>query len=112
MKVGRVVHFEKSRQFGFLETRIAAPEGRVYLKKYYFNPARVIYLAVDDIRVGNGVIFEASTKQPKNPKDAPFAINIQIFSNEAAAQSAFERYKLIEQGTDIPGIDVLGGAQT
>ena len=98
--IGKVVYFNKQKCFGFLELKVTAPEGGVYLKKLYFHLSRVSYLQVSDsdIKAGCGAVFEESTKPPHKPQDAPFATHIEIFQDEATARAAFERYELIRTG--------------
>jgi hypothetical protein len=111
--LGRVVHFEKGRQFGFLEQQVPAEGGGIYLRKFFFSPSRVEFLQ-GEIRVGCGALFNVSPKPPRLPKDAPVAINVEIFLNEVAAQEAFERYQLIENAGGTTGLETStpsGGAR-
>lgn len=84
---GRIGYFNNVRQYGFIETQVAAPEGGYWVKRFFLAPAQIQFCGTKEISSGCFVEFEQSTRPPRNPeKDLPFAANVYIYRDEQQAK--------------------------
>lgn len=77
--IGRILHWNKARRFGFIEVKRAGG----WLEKYFMLESRIIRKEVEP-EDGLTVMF-TSTQPSHMPGGYPVAVDVQVLANGSAA---------------------------
>jgi len=84
--VGLLDYFHLQKRFGFISSILASGD----VLRLYLSPRNVVFVAPGTVvGIGCGVVFDVAP--PKRAGDLPFAINVKIYEDEAAASPEGER---------------------
>jgi hypothetical protein len=87
-RTGLVVHFNSSRQLGFIQCK---GEGMM-VEKFFFHAARIIACecGLNEIKAGMFARFVPSGRLPKKEGDAPYATDVELYLSDPSTAGALD----------------------